>query len=345
MDLRLLGPLEVRLGNGPVELGPRKQRAVLAMLALRVGRTVSADRARRGPVGRGPAGERAEDGAALRVAPAARAGRRRRESSPTAAATSSSWPSDDVDAVRFERLRGASRARATRSRSGTATRSRTSPTSRSPRRRDPPPRGAAATGGGDRDRRRPRGRAARGRDRRARARSSRRNRCASTSMPSGCSRCTATAASRRRLPPTGRAHARSWSEIGVEPGAELRALHEQVLGAGSGARPARGARARSGAGAAAAAARRSRRLLVAAAAVLLAGHRGVRPHPGARARGPPAASTRTASASSTGRRPHHRAVRGRPRARRRDGRRRLGVGREPARRDRLADRWPGTTRS
>ena len=43
MDLRLLGPLEVRLGDGPIELGPRKQRAVLAMLALRVGRTVSVD--------------------------------------------------------------------------------------------------------------------------------------------------------------------------------------------------------------------------------------------------------------------------------------------------------------
>ena len=44
MDLRLLGPLEVRLEDGPVELGPRKQRAVLAMLALEPGRTVSADR-------------------------------------------------------------------------------------------------------------------------------------------------------------------------------------------------------------------------------------------------------------------------------------------------------------
>ena len=44
MELRLLGPLEVRLGDGPVELGPRKQRAVLAMLALEPGRTVSADR-------------------------------------------------------------------------------------------------------------------------------------------------------------------------------------------------------------------------------------------------------------------------------------------------------------
>ncbi len=44
MDVRLLGPLEVHLGEGPVELGPRKQRAVLAMLALEAGRTVSADR-------------------------------------------------------------------------------------------------------------------------------------------------------------------------------------------------------------------------------------------------------------------------------------------------------------
>jgi hypothetical protein len=40
VDLRLLGPLEVRFDDGPVELGPRKQRAVLAMLALEPGRTV-----------------------------------------------------------------------------------------------------------------------------------------------------------------------------------------------------------------------------------------------------------------------------------------------------------------
>jgi YVTN family beta-propeller protein len=43
VDLRLLGPVELRLGDGPVELGPRKQRAVLAMLALRAGRTVPTD--------------------------------------------------------------------------------------------------------------------------------------------------------------------------------------------------------------------------------------------------------------------------------------------------------------
>ena len=43
VELRLLGPLEVRLGDGPIDLGPRKQRAVLAMLALKPGRTVAAD--------------------------------------------------------------------------------------------------------------------------------------------------------------------------------------------------------------------------------------------------------------------------------------------------------------
>ena len=44
MDLRLLGPLEAHLDDGPIELGARKQRAVLAMLALETGRAVSVDR-------------------------------------------------------------------------------------------------------------------------------------------------------------------------------------------------------------------------------------------------------------------------------------------------------------
>ena len=48
VEVRLLGPLEVRLGDGPVELGPRKQRAVLAMLALEPGRTVRSEERRVG---------------------------------------------------------------------------------------------------------------------------------------------------------------------------------------------------------------------------------------------------------------------------------------------------------
>src|SRR4051812_11396432 len=44
MDIRLLGPIEASLDSGPVPLGPRQQRAVLAMLALQLNRTVSTDR-------------------------------------------------------------------------------------------------------------------------------------------------------------------------------------------------------------------------------------------------------------------------------------------------------------
>src|SRR5919201_1983230 len=44
MDIRLLGPVEASLDGGPAPLGPRQQRAVLAMLALQLNRTVSTDR-------------------------------------------------------------------------------------------------------------------------------------------------------------------------------------------------------------------------------------------------------------------------------------------------------------
>ncbi len=44
IEIRLLGPLEARLNGRPVALGPPQQRAVLAMLALQVNRTVSTDR-------------------------------------------------------------------------------------------------------------------------------------------------------------------------------------------------------------------------------------------------------------------------------------------------------------
>jgi ABC-type transport system substrate-binding protein/DNA-binding SARP family transcriptional activator len=54
VDLRLLGPLEARVGDGPIDLGPRQQRAVLAMLALEPGRTVSVDRLAEGLWGETP---------------------------------------------------------------------------------------------------------------------------------------------------------------------------------------------------------------------------------------------------------------------------------------------------
>src|SRR5215213_8347156 len=42
-EIRLLGPIDVTLDGRPVVLGATKQRAVLAMLALRPGEVVSVD--------------------------------------------------------------------------------------------------------------------------------------------------------------------------------------------------------------------------------------------------------------------------------------------------------------
>src|SRR5262249_27754969 len=44
LEYRLLGPLEVRAGDGPLPLGGRKQRALLALLLLNANRVVSRER-------------------------------------------------------------------------------------------------------------------------------------------------------------------------------------------------------------------------------------------------------------------------------------------------------------
>src|SRR5690349_1344227 len=44
MEFRILGPLEVRGEAGPLPIGPRKQRALLARLLLDAGRTVAVER-------------------------------------------------------------------------------------------------------------------------------------------------------------------------------------------------------------------------------------------------------------------------------------------------------------
>jgi DNA-binding SARP family transcriptional activator len=54
MHLRLLGPVEARLNGRTLPLGPPKQRAVLAMLALRPGHTVSVDELAEGLWGEQP---------------------------------------------------------------------------------------------------------------------------------------------------------------------------------------------------------------------------------------------------------------------------------------------------
>src|SRR5215207_2536666 len=54
MHLQLLGPIEARLDDRPLQLGAPKQRALLAMLALHVNRAVSTDRLAEGLWGEEP---------------------------------------------------------------------------------------------------------------------------------------------------------------------------------------------------------------------------------------------------------------------------------------------------
>ena len=111
MNVRLLGPLEVRLEDGPVELGPRKQRAVLAMLALEPGRTVSADHLAEGLWGDEPPAS-APKMVQLYISRL----RRVLDGNDASIVTRGrgyelQLPEDGVDAVRFERLLDESRAR------------------------------------------------------------------------------------------------------------------------------------------------------------------------------------------------------------------------------------------
>ena len=111
MDQRLLGPVEVRLDDRPIELGPRKQRAVLAMLALQVGRTVSAARLVEGLWGEEPPPSAAKMVqlyiSHLRPLLAATGARIDTRNSGYVL----QLPDGEVDAVRFERLLEQSRAR------------------------------------------------------------------------------------------------------------------------------------------------------------------------------------------------------------------------------------------
>ena len=230
MDVRLLGPLEVRLGDGPVGLGPRKQRAVLAMLALEPGRTVSADRLAEGLWGDAlpPSAakmvqlyvshlRRALDGDGVRIVTHGRG----YELAARATARSTRCAR--------ERLRGARRGRARRWRCGAASRSPTWPTSRSPRaeiRRLEELRLRATELAIDAD-------LAAGRHAEvigeldalvAAAPAAR-----APARASGCSRSIAPGRQSEALEAYRAARAGLVDQIGVEPGAELQRLHEQIL--------------------------------------------------------------------------------------------------------------------
>ena len=295
MDVRLLGPIEVRLEDGPIELGPRKQRAVLAMLALEPGRTVVGGPPRGGLWGDEPPPSAAKM-VQLYVSHLRRAARRQRRADrdPRARLRAAAgrrrgrracWPSGC----------STSAGRATRSRCGAASRWPTWPRSRSrPReiRRLEELRLRAAEMAIDADL--AAGRHARG-DRRAGRAGRRAPAARAPARASACSRSTAAAASRRRSRPTATRAPALVEEIGVEPGAELRRLQDAILAqdpaldlpAAADAEPATEPRPPPP--------RRSGALLVGAAALLLAGVTAFGRHPRPRARRARRASTRTPS--------------------------------------------------
>ena len=226
MDLQLLGPVEATVDGRPVPLGATKQRAVLAMLALRANRTVSIDSLIEGLWGEEPPASapkmvqlyvsqlrRLLDGDGAEIVTRGRGyelrARRRR-----------------VDAARFERLVAeAGRAEAGRTAAREALAlwrgDALADVADEPfaARRDPPARGAAAARGRAGDRRRPRGRPPSRARRRARGAGRRAPAARAAARRSACSRCIAPAARPRRWRPTGTRARRSSSEIGVEPGA------------------------------------------------------------------------------------------------------------------------------
>ena len=233
MDVRLLGPLEVRLGDRPIELGPRKQRAVLAMLALDPGRTVSADRLAEGLWGDEPPASGAKM-VQLYVSHLRRALEGNGASIVTHGRGYELLLADgDVDATRAAADRRIPCARGARA---LARRPARGPGRRAVRGgRDPPPRGAAPARGGVRDRRRPRGRPARRGDRRARAA---RRRAPAARAPARAAH--ARAVSRR--PPVGGAGGLPGGAYRTGRADRRRAGRRAATPARAGARPRPGAR-------------------------------------------------------------------------------------------------------
>ena len=239
MQLRVLGPVEASADHRSLPLGGAKQRSVIAMLGLDANRTVVRRPSDRGPVGRGRAAERREDGAELRVAAPQRAGRRFRCGDPDAGAglRAADRPRRRGRAtLRAAAGGGARRPQRTEHRrraggAGAVARAAAGGRGRRALRRvaDPSPRGAAV--GGDRagDRRRPgrrpprRGRGGdRGVDRRAPV-------AGAAPRPADAGALPHAAARRRRSRRSATRGAVLVEQIGVEPGPELRRLHEAIL--------------------------------------------------------------------------------------------------------------------
>ena len=147
MDVRLLGPVEASVDGRAVAVGAGKPRALLALLALHAGSTVSSERLIEGLWGEQPPATAVKLGPAARVAAAqgVRRGGRRPPIVTRGHGYELRLEPDDLDVTRFERLVAAGQtARGARPVARPAARRRRRRAVRG--RRDPPAGGAAAGG-------------------------------------------------------------------------------------------------------------------------------------------------------------------------------------------------------
>ena len=230
MDIGVLGPVEASAGGKPVFVGAGKPRALLALLALNAGSTISTDRLVEGLWGEEPPASAAkmvqlyvsqlrkalaDDGDGAEIVTRGRGYELR-------------LGDGELDARRFEQLVAAGAARDALSlwRGAPLADVADEPFAAAEiRRLDELRRRGARAGDRWRPGRRP---APRGR-RRARRAGGRAPAARAACTRSGCWRCTAAAGRRRRSTPTARRASVLVEEIGVEPGPELRRLHEAIL--------------------------------------------------------------------------------------------------------------------
>ncbi len=248
MDFRILGPLEVLANGRPLALGGAKPRAVLAVLLLHANETVSVD-----SLIDALWGESAPNGAVQsvrvhisRLRKVLENGRAEGDPPSVLVTTSGGYElrvgDSNLDLSRFEGLfaegqRALAEERPERAAEllnealalwrGPALADLAFERVRAGRGR--PPRRAPRGGARGPDRGRSRARPSRGCRLGARAADRRAIRCASACAACRCWRSTAPGARRRRSRPTAAARRTLVDEIGVEPGAELRELHEAIL--------------------------------------------------------------------------------------------------------------------
>ena len=241
MEFRLLGPLEVSDGRGPISIPGRRQRALLARLLLDANRTVVRRAPGRRPVGRRRPRLRREDGPHPRLAAAQAAAGGHAPHAP-ARLRCSSPTGEAIDLVRFERLRrrGAGGAGRRRRRDGGGAAARGAGALARPGARPSSPSRSRCVEAAHLEelrmrlprgphRRRPRAAGATPTWSASSRRWSRATRCGSAARPADARPLPRRAARPTRSPPTAPTARELADELGLEPSRGVRELERRIL--------------------------------------------------------------------------------------------------------------------